>query len=1612
MNLLPSEKKFLAILEENFIIISIEEFLALVEKLKAESVKNKTLRKIMELFIKIQTSFESEKRKLPPIEMLKALNELITEVVDTGISVLGVPLIYLRNFFQSIVLDSIPPLDKLYRSTSSQFMECCANNAKIAAKSQNIEVEAYYQFKMAKRQLYLFEFWVKNKELLENANSLLKEVLRKYEKLANYEQMGNCYSLFSSILEKLAQFYIDTDPSMFRKLIKASYETTIKGVDLFREKMPDRLPEILLDAIGAVTALGRIQKSAEESEFYFKQALALADEGFKRVDLNNPNHRFLIEGLHNNKGVTLSYRGDLEPKGTERLKWYEKSLEEKLKALEMAKQLKIPFIIIRDLTNIGQSYLKMASIKREDSQRYRELIQKATAFFKEVLTFEREMKLDSKAIRELLTSGELLSKIYAQMLIFTKDHEERLKWLEEKLNQDRQNVQLAKRWGVRPLLIAENCIDAANSIYRIVDKLDNVMVIRELYQEQIELLQEAIKILEDLKIENDKLIECHRKICGIYQELSRIDPSRRKRYELLLEGKQFGEKALQLAKKLEKKYDLINICDNYGLLVHDIGHAIELKDKEKAKEFFTESIEIFQTGLDIAKELSDSTASQAVLLDYIGGSYRDLANLSDENTIKKEFLRKSAEVKEKSLELFEEYEKAPYDTAVTAESLAITLNQLGRVEDDSRKARDIFNKAIQHKQRSIELFTLTRKHSKAFRSQLSILVELKPNVLLHSAKIETDSKKRWQLISEMRTSLQEGKELSKGSPVYQTLAEYLLWEFPKQVTNGVETAGFRISWDKKQNRIQILNLSYQRKVEFELTAIIDNVHIPVSEVKFEIELEQDKIQLTPNALIRILFKKNYEFQILIPIRYGSKTLEQKLIIIRNPNPEPLKIKLTTPTGNITTTENKFTIIGERNILVIKKRPIESSKQSAIFELQQEEINGLYQINIIPRFSGILCITDPDSTKWKYNLGACLFEGPLMFDDAPHVVETDFSPIIFMEENGSLPTKFFNVKEDLTDVSGSLVDLNERYPRIIRKIFIMGEIFRKKPPYERIEMLNLLKKVITNIATVNDPMAGITILTSDAQYYNEMYSLIEREKMMLAQNTDFIRLSQVAKLLDIIYIPENEILTELSHMAANIRWLTFNTIIVCDDPVLAFLSTPWCRLIDAFILTSSECRTERAKPILEMAKTIYVIGKIKEKLPKLKNKKIEQLANDPVTLTYQLHERLTKRVGESWDHFINSEYRDLFPTLQEEEFGQSIVITSKESNDLSYLILAANYAAAKLSSLLLIERDEPRLKIEADLFKQLDQLTYKRQYEESGSATNLKGKMLSKIFSFSKDLRTKYFDERYEKLLDHAKFISVITDIPIPLELMQYGGENSILAQEKAMGRLCSTTIEETSILIQFSVLHTMMQSSEVKKAAIIQPKYFDRYKLYYGSKEVQRAISILGSKNNLGEKNIELIVDRQLTKQQFIRHLQKYPWLFIHYIGHGDLIDQESAFMVQPSEYIDLIPVRAQDLPIYLKGQPVFIANACLSGRYQESAEGLSGLVFEIIKRGAISFIGTLWEVDDYFASEFIAGLYLELLNGNFLGTAVKKSRTTILDKNDPTYGAYILFGDPMVRVR
>lgn len=106
------------------------------------------------------------------------------------------------------------------------------------------------------------------------------------------------------------------------------------------------------------------------------------------------------------------------------------------------------------------------------------------------------------------------------------------------------------------------------------------------------------------------------------------------------------------------------------------------------------------------------------------------------------------------------------------------------------------------------------------------------------------------------------------------------------------------------------------------------------------------------------------------------------------------------------------------------------------------------------------------------------------------------------------------------------------------------------------------------------------------------------------------------------------------------------------------------------------------------------------------------------------------------------------------------------------------------------------------------------------------------------------------------------------------------------------------------------------------------------------------------------------------------------------------------------------------RAKPLVFLNACHSGERGHGLTRLGGWAERFIDAGASVFIGSLWEINDEMAARFAVEFYGIILGlvgrtGTSLAEAVRDARRVLraTDPANPTWLAYVLYGDPGARV-
>jgi CHAT domain-containing protein len=247
---------------------------------------------------------------------------------------------------------------------------------------------------------------------------------------------------------------------------------------------------------------------------------------------------------------------------------------------------------------------------------------------------------------------------------------------------------------------------------------------------------------------------------------------------------------------------------------------------------------------------------------------------------------------------------------------------------------------------------------------------------------------------------------------------------------------------------------------------------------------------------------------------------------------------------------------------------------------------------------------------------------------------------------------------------------------------------------------------------------------------------------------------------------------------------------------------------------------------------------------------------------------------------------------------------------------------------------------------------------------------------------------------------------------------------KAMGRVCSTDITDTSIMLTLNMMRQMIMKSG-EKVLIMAPKYEGEWALEDAIKEANTLATEL---DGIFKGKVTRKIGEPIDKTWIYDNFQD-PLKIIHFSGHGHFMDKKSCLILSTPEGKEPICFFPDDLTEFvessglIKGYPLVFTSACITGQIQEGGSGLEGLAAQFIKSGATCFIGTLWEILDDSAREFATHLYgnLQQLDKD-LGDLVLDSRhhvkeTTHADYKkdgfyDPTLYAFILFGDPTAKLK
>jgi len=287
----------------------------------------------------------------------------------------------------------------------------------------------------------------------------------------------------------------------------------------------------------------------------------------------------------------------------------------------------------------------------------------------------------------------------------------------------------------------------------------------------------------------------------------------------------------------------------------------------------------------------------------------------------------------------------------------------------------------------------------------------------------------------------------------------------------------------------------------------------------------------------------------------------------------------------------------------------------------------------------------------------------------------------------------------------------------------------------------------------------------------------------------------------------------------------------------------------------------------------------------------------------------------------------------------------------------------------------------------------------------------------------FMPDRMREYLSSTPCALTITtnDLELPWELM-YDSSWEQEAGESGLGFLC----------LQRPIARMPMGRAfpRVRRPATQKDKL--RFLLVYADPdnnlpaagtEVERIRDALqGRWKDPGEEIKIDVLDRDhATGKEMNQALLSGSYDVIHFAGHAyfDNDDPDKSGFVLKEKEIFL----SQKIQRFVEGQPLVFLNACQTGVTANEANPQSvgeyfwkpaeGLASAFLYGGALGCVGSLWPVYDEPAAEFAIEFYNQVLEGQMIGEAMRRTRRSIKTKHPDsiTWASFVLYGDPTFRL-
>ncbi len=257
-------------------------------------------------------------------------------------------------------------------------------------------------------------------------------------------------------------------------------------------------------------------------------------------------------------------------------------------------------------------------------------------------------------------------------------------------------------------------------------------------------------------------------------------------------------------------------------------------------------------------------------------------------------------------------------------------------------------------------------------------------------------------------------------------------------------------------------------------------------------------------------------------------------------------------------------------------------------------------------------------------------------------------------------------------------------------------------------------------------------------------------------------------------------------------------------------------------------------------------------------------------------------------------------------------------------------------------------------------------------------------------------------------VQIYTNSPrLPWELLAVpkpgGGESEFLGTQYRVARWHITSAN--------SVLTRPTQRLSVRGVYLVAPKYDAARDLPAQEREVQSIVAA-------GADKVRRVGGTLAEVRSLVAGTVPTEVGVVHFAGHGQASAQASD---KSADFA--IRLADGDLPLLqwkgLAGRwggahPLVFFNACEVGRAEKTAGFVDGWGPAVLETGASGYIGGLWPLGDTAAADAAQVFYRAVLAGGAVpvAEAVRQVRARFAETGDPTYLAYVFYGDAALTVQ